>query len=219
MVVDHPHRLHEGVADGRAAELEAFGLECFGHGAGFRRFGRHLGHAAPMVALGPAVDELPEIRREAARRCHQVEGGAGGQDGAFDLGAVADDAGILHQGLDLGGVVARDQRRVEAVEGALEIRALAQDGDPGEAGLEAVQDQLLEQLAVALDRHAPFLVVIGDIERVAAAPGAADERLSRHGRAPPPAARPRPRPAARRPGAPRPAAGAGGPAGSRSRCR
>ena len=54
-------------------------------------------------------------------------------------------------------------------------RALAQDGDPRQARLKAVEHQLLEQRAVVLFGHAPFLVVIGDIERVHARPGAAAE--------------------------------------------
>ena len=64
---------------------------------------------------------------------------------------------------------------VEAGEGAAEILALAQDRQPGEAGLKALEAELLEQAAVVGDRPAPFVVVIG--------------RDSRHGRAPP-AARP-----------------------------
>ena len=61
----------------------------------------------------------------------------------------------------------------ETVEGGAEGVALAQDRDPGEAGLETVEDQLLEQRPVVPFGRAPFLVVIGDIERVFAGPGAA----------------------------------------------
>ena len=95
------------------------------------------------------------------------------RDRRHDFGAVAHDAGVLHQRLDLRLVVAHDLFRIEAVEGGAEGVALAQDGDPGQAGLEAVEDQLFEQRAVVPFGHAPFLVVIGDIERILARPGAA----------------------------------------------
>ncbi len=51
--------------------------------------------------------------------------------------------------------------------------ALAQNRDPGEAGLEAVEDELLEQGAVVPFGRAPLVVVIGDVQRVLARPGAA----------------------------------------------
>ncbi len=80
-----------------------------------------------------------------------------------------------HQRLDLGGVVAHDLFRLEAVEGGAERLALAQDGDPGEPGLKAVEDELFEQRPVVPFGHAPFLVVIGDVERIEARPGTAVE--------------------------------------------
>jgi hypothetical protein len=56
-------------------------------------------------------------------------------------------------------------------EGGPEGVALAQDRDPGKAGLEPVEDQVLKQRATIELRHAPFLVVVRDIERVCASPG------------------------------------------------
>ena len=84
-------------------------------------------------------------------------GGPRARDGGHDLGAVAHDAGVGHQRLDMRGVEAGDRRRLEAREGAAEGVALAQDGDPGQAGLEAVEDQLLEQGAV-VDSGTPHSV-------------------------------------------------------------
>src|SRR5262249_330312 len=70
-------------------------------------------------------------------------------------------------------IVARDLLGLEIVEGAAEILALAQDGDPGEPGLEAVEDQLLVERAVVIFGDTPFGVMIGDVERVLPRPGAA----------------------------------------------
>ena len=67
--------------------------------------------------------------------------------------------------------------RVEAVERFAEGRALAQDGDPGEPGLEAVEHELLEHRPIVVFGHAPFLVVIGDVERIDARPRAARQSV------------------------------------------
>ena len=72
-------------------------------------------------------------------------------------------------------VPAHDPLRLEAVEGGAEGRALAQDRDPGQARLERVEDELLEQRAVVVFGRSPFLVVIGEIERIGAGPRAAHE--------------------------------------------
>src|SRR5205823_14493840 len=70
--------------------------------------------------------------------------------------------------------VARDFLRLEAVEGAAEILPLAQDGDPRKPRLETVEHELLVKRAMVELRHAPFYVVVGDVERVSARPGTAN---------------------------------------------
>jgi len=73
---------------------------------------------------------------------HDLQIGFCAVDRAFDLGAVADDAGIVHQRVDLLGIVARNLLRDEIVEGFAKVLALAQDRDPGKAGLKTIEDQL-----------------------------------------------------------------------------
>src|SRR6266446_4411719 len=141
VVVDHARRLHEGIDDARADELEAAPRELLGHRARDRRLRRHLRGGAEAIDLRPAADEVPKEPREAGTLFHGVEIGARGEDSALDL------------------------------------LALAQDGDPGEPGLEAVEDELLEERAIVVLGHAPFLVVIGDVERVLLGPGAAFEPI------------------------------------------
>src|SRR5665647_1301383 len=65
-----------------------------------------------------------------------------------------------------------DQRQVEVRERGTERRALAQDGDPGQPGLEALERDALEQLAVAVDCHPPLVVVVRLVERIAVAEAA-----------------------------------------------
>jgi len=98
-------------------------------------------------------------------------------DRRLDLRAVAHDAGVAHQGFDLGGAVANDRLRREAVKGGAKARALAQDREPGKPRLEAVEDELLEDRPIVPFGHAPFLIVIGDIERVEARPRTAADAV------------------------------------------
>src|SRR6516164_9568363 len=107
-----------------------------------------------------------------------IQPGLRREHGAFDLCAIADDAGILHQPLDLFRRVTGNLFRREAVKGAAKILALAQNRDPGEAGLETVEHELFIERAIVVFGHAPFLVVIGDIERVVLRPGAAQEGVN-----------------------------------------
>ena len=111
---------------------------------------------------------------EAAARL-QIEIDPGERDRSLDLGAVAHDARIGHQRLDLRRVVVDDDLGPETVEGGAERLALAQDRDPGKSRLETIEDEFFEQGAVVPFRHAPLLVMIGDIERIGARPGAAVE--------------------------------------------
>ena len=120
----------------------------------------------------PAADEAPEMAGEAPL-FGQVEIDAGERDRRVDLGAIAHDAGVEHQRLLLRRVPAGDPFRLEAVEGGAERRALAQNRDPRESGLERVEDEFFEQGAVVVFGRSPFLVMIGEIERIGAGPRAA----------------------------------------------
>ena len=92
-----------------------------------------------------------------------------------DLGAVAHDSGIRHQPLDVGVAERGDDLGVEAVERLAEGRALAQDGRPGQPGLEGLEaDPLVEPVLVA-HGHAPLGVVVVAQQRVDRRPGGAGE--------------------------------------------
>src|SRR3954452_6528750 len=106
------------------------------------RLGRPLRGAPRQPALHrPPVHEPPQETRKALALL-DGEPRSRARDRALDLGAVPHDAGIAHQGFDPRGVEAGDRRRIEAREGAAEVLALAQDGDPGQPGLKAVEHQL-----------------------------------------------------------------------------
>src|SRR5262249_18842157 len=124
-----------------------------------------------------AVEEIPQKLGEARALLHHLEIAARGEDRAFDLAAIAHDAGVLHQLLDALGRVARNLFRLETVERAAKVVTLAQNGDPGEPGLKAVENELLVKRAVVIFGDAPLLVVISDVERVLLRPRAALEAV------------------------------------------
>src|SRR6202035_5001925 len=133
------------------------------------------------VDLRLAVLEIPQQLGETGPLVHAPEPRPRRAHGALDLRAVAHDAGSLQQPLDLGRPVARDFFRNETVEGAAEIVALAQDGDPRQAGLETVEHKFFVERAIVVFRHAPFLVVIGDVERIVLGPRTAHEAVGVYG--------------------------------------
>src|SRR5665213_166679 len=173
MVVDHADRLHKGVDDGRPDEFKTVADELLRHRARDFRFGRGLTAFFYFAVLRLAAEMVPQEGGKSRAAVHDIEVSARRIDRAFDLGAIAHNAGVLHQPFDFLRRVARDLFRIEFAEGAAEVFALAQNRDPRQPGLEAVEHQLLVERAVIPLGHAPFFVVIGDVKRIGAGPGAA----------------------------------------------
>ncbi len=65
---------------------------------------------------------------------------------------------------------------VESMEGFAKRVPLAQDRDPREARLESLEADLLEEPSIVGDRKSPFVVVVGDVQRIVAAPCAPARR-------------------------------------------
>ena len=86
-------------------------------------------------------------------------------DRGLDLETIAHNAWVGKQALDLSLIVARDNARVETLKRPTEVLALVEDRSPGETGLEDVQAQMLEQLAIIMHRPAPFGIMVGGHER------------------------------------------------------
>ena len=105
------------------------------------------------------------------------EEGARVEGDGFEFTAVAHQAGVPHEGVDFLGVEAGELADVEARESLPVVFALLQHGDPGEPGLGAFEDELFEEPAVVPHGHAPFFIVIGDVQRIFSAPEATCLRL------------------------------------------
>ena len=99
------------------------------------------------VDLRLAVEEIPQEHGQTLPLL-QGEQGAGVIDRRVDLEPVADDAGVGHQPRPVLIGVAHDAFGVETVERFAKGLALAQDGQPRQAGLKTFQDQFLKQLLV-----------------------------------------------------------------------
>ncbi len=175
MVVDHPHRLHEGVQGGRSQEPPAAALQLTGEGPRFRAAGeRAQGRPVdPPRAVRGIRFEAPQEGGQRSGFLDQGTGSAGVLEGGGDLAPVTDDAGILQEARDLGLAPAGQDGEVEVGEGAPEVLPFGENGAPAQSGLEPFEAELLEQPPVVGHRAAPFPVVIGLVEGVADAPGTA----------------------------------------------
>ncbi len=170
MVVHQPRRLHERIDDGRPHEAEAVTPQLAREGPGGIGLGGNLGHRGPPVLKRPIVDERPEPGVEWPQRIGQAQVGPGVADSGANLGAIAHDAGVRQQASRVGLLIRGHPRRVEAVESRPIAVALAQDCDPGEPGLCALEHEQLEETSIVMDRHAPLVVVIGEVQGVADGP-------------------------------------------------
>src|SRR5262249_8402845 len=127
---------------------------------------RHLFGGAEIVDLRFAVDVVPQQPRKPRALFHDLKPGARRCNRAFNLRAIAYDAGVLHQGLNLALLIACNFFRSEAIKSPTKVVALAQDGDPRQAGLEAIEHEFFIERPIVEFRHAPLFVVIGDVERI-----------------------------------------------------
>src|SRR4029077_12784171 len=140
---------------------------------GFTRPRRQLPQTAAPVLLGDAPHEAPEKGAEGALVRRELEKGARVGHRGRDLLAVAYNARILEQLADFLAIVARHALGVEPVEHFEKARPLVEDHPPREAGLEAVEHELAEQRAIAVQGDTPLRVVIGEHQRLGIVPGPA----------------------------------------------
>jgi len=174
VIIHHADRLHQRVADGRADKGEAKPLEIAAQQVRRVRPRGHLLQPAPRVLPRRAVYVAPQKGIERTVRLLDIEHAARVADRGVDLEPVAHNAGVGQQTRRVGLAVPGDTRDVEAVERRAVVLAFAQDRQPTQSGLCALEDQELEQPPVVMQRNAPLAVVVRLIQRVAAAPGAAD---------------------------------------------
>src|SRR5207244_3511661 len=94
------------------------------------------------------------------------------RDRRLDLAAVPDDPRVAEQPLDVARTELRHRLRIEARERRTEGRPLAQDREPGEPRLEALQAEPLIEATLVRHRPPPLVVVVLDVGRIGARPAA-----------------------------------------------
>src|SRR5690606_4132572 len=160
---------------GRPDEAPATLLQVLGDCRRYRRLAE-TGESGLVEARGAVVGaglEAPEIGGERPGFGDKLDCPAGIVDGRDDLAAVADDAGIGEQALDVLFPELRDPIEIEACKTGPKILALAQDRQPRQAGLEPLEADLLEQPDIVGHRTAPFGVVVALVVLQSAVPPAA----------------------------------------------
>src|SRR5690348_8312690 len=162
VIVHHPDRLHERIADGGPDEAKPALGEGFAHCVRLSAAGWQVSQGAPTILLGRPAYEAPEKGAETTFLLLELEECAGIADGRAHLLPVSHDSWIFQYLFDLSGVVARHPRGVESVEHLEKAGALVEDYAPREPRLEPVEHELREQLTIAVERHTPFLVVVGE---------------------------------------------------------
>ncbi len=169
VVHDHARGLHQRITNGRSDKSKPGFFQAFAHRQRLGRDGRHFGAVLEMIDDGFVAHERPEKRH----RVFQRQPGLGVAAGRLELEAVADDAGVEHQLIDFGVAHLRHALHIEAVQHLPVALALAQNGDPGQPGLEPFEQKQLEQTLRIAQRRAPLLIVISHVQRIVRTPKAA----------------------------------------------
>jgi hypothetical protein len=164
MVVHQPNRLHERVTDGRSDELEAATKEITAHRVRLRSTRWDFTEGAARVYAWFAPDERPDVRVKAAELALNDAEGFGILDGADNLEAVANDAGILKKTLDFRRREPSHPSWIEAGECVAIRLPLLENRLPAQTSLRTFQGQKLEKNLVIVNRHTPFGIVILDAE-------------------------------------------------------
>ena len=172
MVVHHTDRLHERVRDDGPKEGAAPASQVAAERGGFRGAGGNVGRGLRAVVMRAAAHKPPEVGIEAAELPLQAEDDARVADGGFDLQPVADDPRVGEQAPDAIGPVGGYLLGVEAVERMAVGFAFAQNRQPAEAGLSALEHQKFEQAPVIVQRDPPLLVVVAHVQKVVSGPRA-----------------------------------------------
>src|SRR6266567_2998618 len=165
MIVDDPARLHHRIGRDRPGEAEPVPPQGRGQRLGSRCPGRHVVDGLRGDRLLARV--TPDHGGQAGG---QLERGARVVDRGLDLRPVTHDSSVAKQSLHVLRPERRDGGQIESAERGAEVLALAQDGQPGQARLEGLQAQPLEDARVVADRPAPLLVVVTEIVLAAQAP-------------------------------------------------
>ena len=155
MVVDHPNRLHEGIADFGSHEGETSLLEVLAHGIGLLCRSRHVGNAPPCVPYLFAMYETPNVGVEGPKLVTDFKKFPGIANGRINFQPISDYVSQAQKFLDLALIVGVHDFWHKTVEGPLVPCTLAEDGCPAQASLSRFQDEKFEEQSVFMKGHTP----------------------------------------------------------------
>ncbi len=170
VVVDHSHRLHEGITSRRTDKRPAATFQVFAQS------GRVVGESDNFGSLLPAGAaawfETPKIGCERTEFDDQSLGESRVVDGRFDFASMPDDSFVEEQLLDFWFSKIGNFVEIEVAECLPKRFPLFEDGDPAQAGLKSFEGNFFEKSVIVVDRKTPFAIVVGYIEGVRTTPPA-----------------------------------------------
>lgn len=174
VVVHETHGLHERVNGGWADERPAPALEVFAHRFRFIGYAHvHQGRPIELPRTRSRVGlERPNVGGETAVLLEEGQAPPGVVYRRFDLAAVPNDPRVEQEALHGSRRETRDRLDVEAFERAAEVLSLAEDRQPAEPRLKALEVEHLEESPVVVRRSPPLVVVVPAVQRILSAPPA-----------------------------------------------
>ena len=116
--------------------------------------------AFQRLTVGFSIDEAPAVGIEASELLLDGEKLARIAHRCRDLQPISNDRRVLRQCLNPLVGVARNLLRIEAAESATVAFALLEHDRPAQPRLRRFEHQKLEMLAIIVNGHAPFAIVI-----------------------------------------------------------
>src|SRR6185369_659556 len=117
---------------------------------------------AAFSLLWNAGYKLPEVTIEAAKLFRGSQERLCILNGSRNFQAIANDAGVLQQLLTFALVVTRYLCRIKAAERCAIALAFVENDLPTQTRLSAFENEKLKELAIIVNRHTPFLVMISN---------------------------------------------------------
>ena len=161
VIVHHPHRLHERVADGGADELEAETLELPAQPVRERGRGRDLAMLRQRLTMGAPSTKRQKKGASPPWRSVTSSTAAALVRAARILRRLRTMPGSLARRSIFASSPGRDPDRIEAVVGTAVGLALAEDEPPAQARLRPFEQEHLEEVTVVVRCDAPLVVVVG----------------------------------------------------------
>ncbi len=182
VIIHHANGLHVSIDDGRPKELEPSFLEILGPCDGLFCVDGIIFQPFETMSNRNTFDPRPHVLRERSELALNVEKTFRIVDGSLNLLSITYDPSIREQTLHVTRGETRDLAIVESFERYAKVLSFVQDRTPRKAGLERLKHEVFKNLSIIVHRHAPFLVVVFEIERIARDGPWATCASDRHGR-------------------------------------